>query len=92
MTRIVIKELIWDKWNIKHIGKHNVTIREVEIATQNIVTHERAKKGRYAVFGRVGTRIITIILKREKQTAYYLITVRDCAKKERKKVYEKEKK
>ncbi len=91
MTRIVIKELVWDEWNLKHIGKHNVTVEEVKAVAQNLITHQKAKKGRYALFGRVGSRILTLIVKKEKQGVYYIVTVRDAAKKERKNVYEKEK-
>lgn len=92
MTRIVIKELVWDKWNREHIQKHNVTVREIEIAAKNLVVHEKTKEGRYALFGRTESRILTLIVKRERQSVYYLITARDAAKKERRRVYEKEKK
>ncbi len=91
MTRIVIKELVWDAYNVQHIKKHNVTVQEIEIAVLNLIAHEKAKGGRYAVFGRAGSRILTLIVRREKQNAYYLVTARDAAKKERKNVYEKEK-
>lgn len=91
MTRIIIKKLIWDAYNIEHIKKHNVTILEIETIARNLIAHERAKEGRYAVFGRVGSRILTIIIRRERQSVYYLVTARDSAKRERKKVYEKEK-
>ena len=91
MTRIVIKELVWDAYNIEHIKKHNVTVQEVEIVAQNLIAHEKAKEGRYSVFGRVGSRLLTIIVRRERNGVYYLVTARDSAKKERKNVYEKEK-
>ena len=32
MTRIIVKELIWDSINREHIKKHNVTVTEVEEA------------------------------------------------------------
>lgn len=92
MTRIVIKEIIWDKWNTSHIDKHNVTVEDVELAAKNIIAHEKAKNKRYAVFSRVGKRILTLIIRREKQSIYYLVTARDAAKKERRIVYEKENK
>lgn len=92
MTRIVVKKIIWDEWNIAHIQKHTVTVEEVEKAVRNIVVHKRAKNNRYSLFCRAGTRIITLIIKREKQSIYYLVTARDAAKKERRIVYEKERK
>ena len=50
---IKIERLIWDNWNIKHIGKHKVTTDEVG---------EAAPKGK---------------------NKYYVVTVRDTSKKER---------
>ena len=92
MTRIVVKKLVWDEWNLKHIQKHHVTTKEAKIAASNIVAHKRTKNSRYAVFCRVGGRILTMIIKRGKQSVYYLVTARDAAKKERRIVYEKESK
>lgn len=92
MTRIVIKELIWDQWNVEHIKKHNVNQVEIEEVAKNIITHEKVKEGRYLVIGRTGTRILTVIVSRKRVGVYYLVTARDAARKERRKVYEKEKK
>lgn len=92
MTRIVIKKLIWDKYNVEHIKKHNVVPDEVEEIAGNIITHERTKQGRYLVTGRVGSRMLTVIINRKGTGIYYPVTARDAAKKERRKVYEKEKK
>lgn len=92
MTKLRIKKLVWDKWNTEHIKKHNVTVEEIEVATQNIIAHEKVKNGRYAAFARTGTRILTIIVKRQNTAIYYLVTARDADKPERRKVYEKEKK
>lgn len=91
MTRIVIKEIIWDEWNINHIKKHSVDPSEVLEATKKVLVHKKVKNGRYLVVGRVGKRMLALILKREKTGVYYLVTARDAAKKEREKAYEKEK-
>jgi len=91
MTRIVIKKLIWDKYNIKHVKRHNVTLDEVETIANNIIVHKKVKQGRYAIIGRAGLRIITVIVSRKGLGIYYPITARDAAKKERRRVYEKEK-
>lgn len=92
MTRIVVKVLIWDTWNIEHIKIHNVSVDEVETVADNIIFHKKVKQGRYALIGRVGTRIITVIVNRKGMGIYYPVTVRDAAKKERREVYAKEKK
>ncbi len=92
MTRIIIKEFIWDEYNLEHIRKHNVSQEEVEAVAKNIVTHKKAKKGRYVIIGRVGTRMLSVIINRKKTGIYYPVSARDSAKKERIKVYEKENK
>jgi uncharacterized DUF497 family protein len=91
MTRIVIKKLIWDEWNSEHIKKHNITIVEVEEAIKNVLTHIKGNKGKYIAIGRSGKRMISIIIGRESSGVYYPVSARDAAKKERKRVYEKEK-
>lgn len=91
MTRIVIKKLIWDEWNREHIKKHNVTVDEVEEAAKNIITHKKAKLGRYLIMSRVGRRMISVAVSKREAGVYYPATARDSAKKERKIIYEKEK-
>lgn len=90
MTRIIVKKLIWDKINALHIKRHKVTQIEVDEASKNIITHKKVKLGRYAIFSRVGSRILTVIINRKNTGVYYPVTARDAAKKERRKVYEKE--
>ncbi len=91
MTRIIIKELVWDEWNIEHIKKHNVVQDEVESVARNIIAHKKVKKGRYLIIGRVGSRIISVAVNRKGVGIYYPVMARDSAKKERIVVYEKEK-
>ena len=91
MTRIIIRKLIWDKFNVEHIKKHNVTVNEVEEVAKNIITHKKAKLGRYLIMGRVGVRIISVAVNKQGAGIYYPATPRDSARKERKVVYEKEK-
>ena len=91
MTRIVIKQLIWDEWNKKHIKKHKVKVDEVENAAKKVVAHKKAKKGRYLIISRVGVRILSVVINRKGLGIYYPISARDADKRERKILYEKEK-
>ncbi len=91
MTKITIKELIWDQYNLEHIKKHNVTQKEVEEVAKSTLVHKKTTKSRYLIIGRSGTRILTVIVNRKGLGIYYPVTARDAAKKERRKVYEKEK-
>ncbi len=90
MTKIRIRTLIWDDWNTEHIKKHNVAVAEVEDAANNISWHKKAKNGRYLAGGRSGRRILSLIIRRVKQTTYYVVTARDSDKEERMRLYEKE--
>lgn len=92
MTRIVIKLLVFDKYNLEHIQKHKVTEIEIIEAGKNLIYHRRTYKNRYLVIGRSGTRLISLVIKREEEGKYYLVTARDTSKKERRDVYAKEKK
>ena len=91
MTRIVIKKLIWDEHNVEHIKKHNVTVIEVEEIAKSTVTHKKAKKGKYLIIGRAGSRILSVVIGRQGLGIYYPVTARDSDKKERRFLYEKEK-
>ena len=92
MTRIIVKQLVWDEWNIEHIKKHNVAQNEVEEVARSAVVHKKAKQGRYLIISRVGSRILSVIINRKRVGVYYPITARDASKKERRQLYEKEKK
>lgn len=89
MTRIVVKELIWDKWNLEHIQKHNVFQAEVE-ESRKIIYHRRTHGKKYLAVGRSGKRLITMVLRHKSSGKYYVVTARDASRKERRKVYEKE--
>lgn len=90
MTKIRLDQLVWDDWNIEHIKKHNVLRIETEDAINNIRAHRQGYDGRVILIGRSGARILAVLVKKEKAGEYYVITVRDADKKERKLLYEKE--
>jgi uncharacterized DUF497 family protein len=82
---IVIRRLIWDDWNIEHISRHNVIPAEVELSlSDKHAVFLRAKQGRVMVLGRAKKRLLTTILNAQpEEGAFYVITARDMAKKER---------
>lgn len=92
MTKIIIRELVFDEYNREHIKKHNVTEIEIVEAGKRLIYHRKTYKGRYLAIGRTDVRLITLIIQREGTGRYFLITARDTSKKERRDVYEKEKK
>lgn len=92
MTKIKIKQLIWNDWNLSHIAKHKLTKTEVETAIVNIQSHKEGYNKRIILLGRCNKRILAIIAAKEKNYQYYIVTARDAGKKERKLIYEQEKK
>lgn len=92
MVRIIVKKLLWDSSNIEHIKKHKVSKEEVEQAGTQVIAVKVAQRGCYLLIGRSGARIISIVVVRRHTGIYYVVTARDAGKKERKIVYDKEKK
>ena len=52
MTRIKVKQLIFDRWNIVHIKKHKVSAEDVIEAGKNLKYHRVSYKKRYLAIGR----------------------------------------
>ena len=90
MTKIVLRTLVWNTRNVTHIKKHTVTKKEVENAIQHIIAHRRGYKQRIILIGRSEKRLLSIVVSKEKEGRYYIVTARDADKKERSLVYEKE--
>lgn len=92
MTRIRVQSLIWSVWTAEHIKKHALIPDEVREAISKFLAHKQGYKGRYIVIGRSGRRIVSVIIKRESSGTYRVITARDADAKERRLLYEKERK
>lgn len=92
MTKIELTQLIWDSWNKEHIKKHNVAVSEVEEAVISISAHRIGYSGKIILIGRSGKRLLAMIMAHEEENKYYVVTVRDADKKERRLIYEKESK
>ena len=45
MTRIIIKKLVWDAYNIEHIKKHSLTVDKAEEAVKNFISHKKGQGG-----------------------------------------------
>lgn len=82
--------IVWDKWNLEHIKKHNVSKYEVEIFFKNKNLLVESYKGRLIIIGKTKRgRLLTTILSFEKQKDAYIVSARDSSKKERK-IYDKQ--
>lgn len=85
---MLIKELVWDTWNVTHIARHGVLRDEVEeICTSEAITSE-TYAGRIRVIGStVVGRVLTVILAPKGDDIYYPVTARPASRKERQ-IYE----
>ncbi len=83
ITKLKAKDLIWDKWNRKHIQKHDLHPRQVEqiLLDKNLI-HKPTYGGRILLSGVCGRRLLTVILSLEKKN-YYVVSARDASKEER---------
>ena len=82
---MLIKNLIWDEWNIEHIARHNVKPEEVEQVCEDKHLVRRGRKGTYTVTGQTQNgRYLTIILAPRGAGSFYPISSRDSDNKERK--------
>lgn len=87
---IKIEELIWDNWNIEHIGRHRVRVAEIEEACDQPVKAFKSYKDRLIILGKTkNSRLLTIVLVKQGKKIYYVVTARDMSRKERKFINEK---
>ena len=81
---VKVKQLVWDNWNIKHIKKHKVSVKEIEEACKKPRKALRTYEGRLLVLGETRKqRELTIVLAPEQKDKYYVVTARDMSKKEK---------
>ncbi len=81
---IKIKQLIWDDWNVKHIGKHKITVDEVGEVCRFVKKVLKTYQGRLVVLGKTKKdRSLTVVLAPKGKNKYYVVTARDTSKKER---------
>ena len=78
--------LVWDKWNLEHIKKHNVSKYEVEIAFKNKELQIESYRGRITLISKTKRgRLLTIALSFERQKDGYVVSARDSSKQEKEK-------
>ena len=82
--------LIWDKWNIEHIARHEVTRQEVEEVCEARYIAGQGHSGRFIVIGLTGiNRMLAVILEASEEEMYYVVTARSASRRERR-IYREE--
>jgi uncharacterized DUF497 family protein len=81
---LTVKEVVWDDFNIAHIGEHNVDIDEVEDVCNGKVDAYLGHSGRFMVIGKTKSgRILSIVLAQKSKGVFYPVTARNASRKER---------
>ena len=86
---VLVRELVWDAWNVAHIARHEVTLEEV---CWGFTHASRTYQGRLRVIGQtVSGRTLTVILAPVQTEIYYPVTARPASRRERRTYRESEK-
>lgn len=81
---MLIKNLIWDEWNIEHIARHGVKPEEVEQVCQEVHLANKWKNKTYRVIGQTTDgRYLTIFLAPRSKQSYYPVTSRNSTIREK---------
>jgi len=84
MVEIEVEDLVWDDVNVRHTARHSVTPSDIDLVISDPNARERdTHTGRIMVTGRAGSRIISVVLAKEKTDKFYVVTARDADKQER---------
>ena len=84
-----IDRLIWDPWNVRHIERHGVTLREVEEVCAGTFTPSQSYAGRILLVGSTNeSRILAIVVEPQSSGVYYVVTARPASRRERRRYQE----
>lgn len=80
-----VKDVIWDDDNLEHIAHHGVKPAEVEeVLWDDPWIEKRRGSQRYQVFGQTASgRYLLVILDREYDGIFYVVTARDMTRSEK---------
>jgi hypothetical protein len=81
---VYVRRLIWDSWNVAHIGRHEVTPEEVEEACHGDALVQQTYAGPLLLIGpTLAGRMLAVVLAPESRGVYYPVTARPASRKER---------
>ena len=91
---VYIEDVIWDGNNLEHIAHHGVRPAEVEeVLWDDPWFEKRRGRQRYQVFGQTDSgRYLLVILDREYNSIFYVVTARDMTETEKRHYQRKGKK
>jgi uncharacterized DUF497 family protein len=70
---IVVKSLVWDEWNRKHLSKHNILPEEVEEVCQGEYEAIESFRKRIELFGKTksGRKLVIILPPEDRDLRVY---------------------
>jgi len=82
---VYVEDVIWDENNVEHLAAHQVKPEEVEDVIWDDPWFERRRgRQRYYVYGQTsGGRYLFIVLDREYNSVFYVVTARDMTDREK---------
>ena len=84
-----ISRLLWDPWNVGHIARHEVTMREVQEVCSGTFISRHSYAGRILIIGStVDNRVLAVVVEPRGDGAYYVITARPASRRERRRYQE----
>jgi uncharacterized DUF497 family protein len=78
---LVVEKLVWDRWNISHIARHDIVPEEIyEVCSNKPVIQRGAKRNRLVLLGNTNDdRLINVVLESRGKRNYYPITAYDAS-------------
>jgi len=75
-----VRDLVWDDWNVEHVGRHSVKPEEVEEVSfsEPFITRARGRTLR-AIGQTQAGRYLTVILAPRGRGSYYPVTAREAS-------------
>lgn len=84
-----VRRLIWDAWNVAHIGRHEVTPEEVEEVCHGEPLARLSYRNRIILIGPTDAgRMVAVVLEPVGRSGYYPVTARPASRKERRLYYQ----
>lgn len=83
LEKIVIEKIIWNRWSLRHIGKHGITKSEIEEVIFGKYITLPTYNERILMIGKTsGDRVITIVLNEEESGHFFVITAFNSSNKQ----------
>lgn len=79
-----VRRLIWERWNVAHIARHNVSPDEAEEVCHGDPLVLQTYAGRLLLIGRTNTgRMLAVVLGPQGRSVFYPVTARPASRRER---------